>query len=371
MLTNHETMTSVRLVAVGDIMLGDSAICTGYGFASRYPDPIAADVIAGLRPLFDEADVVFGNLECALSELRHAPRDWASTQLRGRPSFAAALRRAGFNVLNVANNHASQHGDDAFEDTLGHLRDAGIDCVGVRGSGEWCSEPVIATASGLRLGFLGYCARPRQYSSRTPPFAEGTPDEMCADIARLRTDVDHVIVSLHWGEEYVTLPSVSEVALAHRLVEAGASALLGHHPHVVRPVERHRGSVIAYSLGNFVSDMIWYAPFRKTLLVSMELSSEVGAATAELLDVTDAYVPSRATQREMLPLSTSVHALDDLTYQRDVARTIGANRAAMYLHAAKNAHRFRFPTQLRLLDVTARNKISAILRHARRNAALG
>jgi poly-gamma-glutamate synthesis protein (capsule biosynthesis protein) len=198
---------AVGIVATGDLMLGDSAICTGYGFASRYPREAGDRAIEGLRSILGEADIVFGNLECTLSDRGHEPRRWSSTQLRGHPSYAVALRAAGFNVLNVANNHASQHGDAAFHDTIELLRAAGILPIGVRGTGDWTARPEQMEVRGRHVGFLGYCLRPRQYSGAVPPFAEGELADIVRDVARLSVDVDHVIVSLHWGEEYVDAPS--------------------------------------------------------------------------------------------------------------------------------------------------------------------
>ena len=75
--------------------------------------------------------------------------------------------------------------------------------------------------------------------------------------------MDVVVVSLHWGEEFVDQPSMQEVELGHAVIDAGATAVLGHHRHVVRPVERYRHGVIAYSLGNLIGDMVWYTAFRR------------------------------------------------------------------------------------------------------------
>jgi len=104
----------VGLAAVGDLMLGDSAVCVGYGFRSRYGDADPTRLFAGVKPLFEGAGLVFGNLETVLSLSGLDPSSLSSAQMRGSPSFARALRHAGFDVVSVANNHANQHGADAY-----------------------------------------------------------------------------------------------------------------------------------------------------------------------------------------------------------------------------------------------------------------
>ena len=75
-------------------------------------------------------------------------------------------------------------------------------------------------------------------------------------------------MSVHWGEEFLDYPSASQVVFAHKLVDAGASLILGHHPHVLQGIERYNGSVIAYSLGNFVFDM-WQSPTRMSMVLKV------------------------------------------------------------------------------------------------------
>jgi gamma-polyglutamate biosynthesis protein CapA len=359
-LKNNSLATrTIRMTAVGDVMLGDSAICTGYGFASRRSDPAGIRALANVGQLL-KGDIVFGNLECVLSERAHNRRQWSSTQLRASPVFAEALRQAGFTIMNVANNHASQHGEAAFGDTVEALRRAGIACCGIRGSGDWTSLPAILQVGGMSFGFLGYCLRPRQYSPAVPPYAEGTPDTICADVGRLGSGVDHVVVSLHWGEEYVDHPSAREVALARRLTAAGASAVLGHHPHVARPVEASNRCVIAYSLGNFVSDMIWYEPLRTPLLLSVDIGERIETVRAEQLYIAENYLPVRIPSGQSVRPVAALTGMDQEEYVRQVERTVAEHRRASWLHALRNAHRFRTPTLAQLLARTLANKLAAV-----------
>ena len=264
---------SIRVAAVGDLQLGDSPTSVGFGFGSRYAGSDLASVLDGIRA----AGALRGRRgvrEPRGPALRAhvATSTLAARQMRGDPRFAPMLRAAGFTVLNVANNHAVQHGVGAFHDSVASLRAAGITPCGVRGAAPWASAPVTLVANGVRVGVLAYCLRPRQYGGAEPPYAEGSPDEIRADVARLRPDVDALLVSLHWGEEFVPVPSVDETEFARSLIDAGATLILGHHPHVARPVERYGAGVIAYSLGNCVGDMVWYEPFRRGLLLEAEIA---------------------------------------------------------------------------------------------------
>lgn len=351
---------SLTVVAVGDLQLGDSPTTVGYGFYSQYHgtdiEPLFADVQAALRP----ADILFANLETTLMAPSAAESGRGALQLRGEPAFAAALRRVGFNVLNVANNHANQHGDESFHATVAALRSAGIACCGVRGTGEWASEP--ARLLNGRAGLLGYCLRPRQYASITPPYAEGTREQICADVRRLRATGAIVIVSLHWGEEFVTEPSHDEVALGHAVIDAGATLILGHHPHVVRHAERYAHGVIAHSLGNFMGDMTWYAPFRRGAILSCRVrpnGTESAVVTATRLR--DDYRPELTGAAPVDPVSSGQLAgLDDAEYARAIAQSWRAQRLAAYRAAIANLRRTPFRIAAQMFAETVRNKFIAL-----------
>jgi gamma-polyglutamate biosynthesis protein CapA len=358
---SDSTKEGVRIAAVGDLMLGDSAICTGFGFASRYSESRFEAAMSAKRMLFADADIVFGNLECSLSQHGHEPRQRTSTNLRGRPGYVEGLTAAGVNVVSVANNHASQHGKRAFAETVAMLRQSGVASCGVRGEYPWSSAPAIMEKNGMRLGFLGYCLRPRQYSPATPPYAEGNAAAIAGDVERLSKAVDHVLVSLHWGEEYVAWPSAEEVLLAEGIIDTGAVAVLGHHPHVPRPVQRYRHGVIAYSLGNFASDMIWYPPLRESILLTFELTNEIERVAVRQLHIDRDLLPAPVEPPHAEAVATRVTGLSEAEYRAEVSRTVRAGRWAGYRYAASNAHRFRSPTFRQLLTTTARNKMAALL----------
>lgn len=193
-----------------------------------------------------DADIVFGNLETVLSERGDLAQKAVTISVP--PERARWLQEAGFSVLNVANNHILDRGLAGLEDTLQVLNNLGIPFVGVSTPGQRAMCTVLER-QGLKVGFLGYCESGTAYQDyELHPLDEG---RILRDLALARTRVDLVVISLHWGTENVYYPSPEQIALAHRLVDAGAALVLGHHPHALQAIEAYNGGLIAYSLGNF------------------------------------------------------------------------------------------------------------------------
>ena len=352
---------SVRLIAVGDLQLGDSATCVGFGFRSRVSKSALAGALAEFRSTVGASDITFGNLETPLSDLALNRTRRRSRQLRGAPDLAEALRSAGFTLLNVANNHSLEHGASAFADSVQRLEAHGIGVCGRRGVDGWASEPSVISANRVRVGTLGYTLR-KTDAGAPAPHAEPSEDQILADVVRLRPTVDALVVSLHWGEEFVRAPSRAEVALAHRVVDAGATLILGHHPHVARPVERYRNSVIAYSLGNFAADMVWHAPLRDGLVLDCEIQvGGVEQVRVYKTRIDDRFVPRLDNERQ-LPVTSAndVPSLADDEYIRQARATVAAQRRDLYRYTARNAWRFDPAVLLELATTTVRGKVSGL-----------
>jgi len=349
---------AIRLVAVGDLQLGDSATCVGFGFRSRVPGRVLGAALGRFTAAMGPVDLAFANLETPLSDIGFDRRRRRARQLRGDPNYAAMLHSAGFTVLNVANNHALEHGPEAFRDSVSRLESLGIAVCGQKGSGGWVARPSTRMVMGVRVGFLGYSLRPGQDETGSRLHAEATSAQILADVARLRSEADCVVVSLHWGEEFAQVPSASEVAVAHAIVDAGAAVILGHHPHVARPVERYRGGIIAYSLGNFAGDMIWYPPLRRGLVLDCRLTAD-GVEDARVYDtfVGRSFLPRR-DDRPLVPVSEQVVGLAEGDYISLARSTVRAQRRALYFYTLRNAWRFDPRVLGELAATTLRGKVS-------------
>lgn len=352
---------AVTLAAVGDLMLGDHPATPGWGFLSRYSENEVLERLARLRTLFNDSEIVFGNLETVLASSTTAGSRWSALQMRGRPEFAKGLARGGFTVLNVANNHAMQHGPQAFMETVRVLERAGIRVCGLRGDRPWSSKPIVIEKQDIRVGFLGFSFRPRQYGAESALYAEGEMGTALADVRRLKNRVDHVVVSLHWGEEFVSLPSKTEAAFARRLLTAGTTLLLGHHPHVRRPVVVTDAGIVAYSLGNFISDMVWEERLREAVLLRCTLeTARVRAISGEVYRIGNDFFPSgKSNPSSLLKAADEVRTLSDVEYASAVARELRKYRSALYRHALRNVWRYPPDVLLGLGAKTCANKLLA------------
>ena len=238
---------SLVLAAVGDVNLGDTPgaamRANGYG----YP-------WASVGPLLRRSDIAVANLECAVS-LRGTPQS-KQYVFRGHPRAVRAMRRrAGIDVVNLANNHVGDYGDRALLDTLRTTRAAGITAVGAGASEAAAYRPQIVERLGLRVAFVGFSViLPFEFRAlgASPGTAWAFPERVTRGIRRARRDADVVVAMFHWGTERAGTENPQQRALAGVALAAGADAVLGAHPHVLQPIRRPPGKVVAYSLGNFV-----------------------------------------------------------------------------------------------------------------------
>lgn len=247
----------VTLVAIGDVMLGRTvAWRIEHGPGSP---------LDGVKDALRAADVTVANLECAMGT-GGTPVKKAYT-FRAPPKAADVLKDAGIDVVSLANNHILDFGPEVFAQTLSLLDAAGIQHAGAGASEAAAHEPAILAVKGNRLAFLSYVRVPAEgkngvgFDTKSWAARGEAPGLAWADDARITADVraakaraDHVVVLLHSGNEESIFVSAAQGATAHAAIDAGASLVLGHHPHVLQAVERYKSGLIAYSLGNFVFD---------------------------------------------------------------------------------------------------------------------
>jgi poly-gamma-glutamate synthesis protein (capsule biosynthesis protein) len=238
----------VTLAAVGDITFGEQVGPTLARLGGRYP-------WTSVAPLLSSADLTIGNLETAVS-LRGAPAAKQYT-FRGAPWMLRPVHSyAGFDVLTLANNHAVDFGRAALLDTVHAVRAAGMEPTGA-GANAWLARrPPIETRGGLRIAFLGYSdVNPPGFPamSAAPGTAQADPAAIAADVHAALRRADVAVCFFHWGVELRALPDSRQKELALACLRAGASVVLGAHPHVFGPIVRpSRHTLVAWTLGNFV-----------------------------------------------------------------------------------------------------------------------
>jgi gamma-polyglutamate biosynthesis protein CapA len=207
-----------------------------------------------VAPVFAAADLAFVNLEAPFSD--KGPYFAGGLIFHSAPEAIAGLELAHIAAVSTANNHSRDCGPHGVEFTLSWLRTHHVEPVGSAETADAAHRGVVLTRNGVRFGFLGYTfdqqnGNWRDIDSR---IALADPAVMCSDVRALRSRCDVVIVSMHNGIEYMPKPNAAQIAFAHAAIDAGAVLVVGHHPHVVQPVERYKRGIIFYSLGNFVFD---------------------------------------------------------------------------------------------------------------------
>lgn len=252
-VTAQNRSPDVSLIAVGDVMLSRAVARKMKAKGLDYP---FRDTSEYLR----SADMVFANLETPITPGRAISDD--ELTFRSDPAVVGELKRAGFTVFSLANNHTPNFGAKGLLDTLTYLNRVGLKFAGAGRNRDVAYAPALIEQKGIRFAFLAFNDTdvvPVSYGA-----TEGRAGTAFMDIPRMKTAVekakrltDIVIVSMHSGTEYQLRPNTRQKIFAHAAIDAGADLIIGHHPHVVQPVEKYKGKYILYSLGNFVFDQMW------------------------------------------------------------------------------------------------------------------
>jgi poly-gamma-glutamate capsule biosynthesis protein CapA/YwtB (metallophosphatase superfamily) len=256
--------TPLALLFAGDIMLDDGP---GRTIAA------GGDPLAPFDAILRAADYRIGNLECPVAA-GGAVLQRKLITFRARPEVLPKLQ-GRFDAVSVANNHSGDYGQVAFVETLSHLQQAGINHVGGGSNLAEAHRPLWIERKGLKVALLAYNEfKPRSFEAGAswPGIAWSEDSHVVADIqAARKAGADIVIPYMHWGWEYEPKPDSRQQALAQKMIDAGASAVIGGHPHVTQGASLYRGKPIIWSLGNFVFDGFESAEPKKGWLARLRL----------------------------------------------------------------------------------------------------
>ncbi len=249
---------TITLTAAGDCLMHNTQIWSGlqadgsYSFPTFFPE---------VKELIEQGDYSSTCLE--------APLAGSAGGYTGYPRFNSPdavvhdFKEAGFDLIVTAHNHTMDRGYQGALRTLDVLQQSGLDTVGTYRNEEERSRFVVKDIRGVKVGYLAY-----SYSTNGIPVPRACPwffnfldrETILSDISALRPQVDVLLVVLHWGVEYNPAPTQEQRFLAREILEAGADAILGSHPHVIQPMEviniDGQDKFVIYSMGNFISHQI-------------------------------------------------------------------------------------------------------------------
>jgi poly-gamma-glutamate synthesis protein (capsule biosynthesis protein) len=265
-------VAQVSFAIAGDV-IPHEAVKNAAGAAGEGVSGWAA-LFSEVADLFQSADFGFVNFETpAAPQHSHGTRAFLFNAPLDLPK---ALKTVGVKIVSFANNHAMDQGWAGFTETREHLRETGLIVAGTSDNAATAFQPVFTEAHGIKVGWLGMtrwlnggrnpddAQQPHvnffPYAGEPGSASGATEEQVLSAVKAARAQCDLLVVSIHWGVEYAVAPRAEDAELAHKIMEAGASVIVGHHPHVLQAVETYRtkadgrDTVIFYSLGNFLSN---------------------------------------------------------------------------------------------------------------------
>lgn len=282
----------------------------------------------GILEVLGGADIAFVNLESPLTEQGEpANKDFVFS---GPKAAARGLVDAGIGIVTLANNHALDYGLSGLRDTWDVLSAAGLPQTGSGENEAAARSPVVLERNGLRIAFLGYVNTPAdsvsgfvvedtKATADRPGVAWLSPQVIAEDVAKAKGQADLVVVAFQAGVEYTETPVALQVESAHAAIDAGASVVFGHHPHVLQGIETYKGGVIIYSLGNLVFDFDFVdymypgLPNALTGMLRVELS-KAGVVACEFVPMVVGEADGRprpVTGAEVAPVLERMRRLSD------------------------------------------------------------
>ncbi len=291
----EEKGTTTPMLFVGDVMLARHVEKFMREKELGYP-------FSKITEQLKRYSAVVGNFEASIPAV-HVPTVSMGFSFSVDEEIAGTLKDYGFTHMTLANNHALDFGVDDLLHTKEVLQGFGL---GVGGSPERISleESVVINADGLTVGVVPVFA-----VFETPDLASAT-----STLASLAETTDLQIIYIHWGDEYELTNTGLQQELAHAFIDAGADAVIGHHPHVVEGVELYNGAPIFYSLGNFIFDQYWNREVQTGLGVAV--SRTPNAFRFEIIPVESTKsVPSFAEGDARTAILLSVAERSDISLQ--------------------------------------------------------
>lgn len=240
-----------RIAAVGDMAFHSNTLVAMCENGPGY-------LFGPLGDVFRDADLAIGNLESVQVEHPFSPLTGRACLIGAREALAE-VAAAGFDVMTFANNHIGDAGSQGVEECLEGLREADLATTGAGLDAERARVPATWMLGELSCRIFAYSYGCGQIAGRGRPGCnEALPGRIRRDLREFSEPGDLLVVCLHMDAEFQATPAPDRIAMCRRLAEDGVHLVLCHHPHVPQGIEVHDGSLIAYSLGNFIFPMVQY-----------------------------------------------------------------------------------------------------------------
>lgn len=234
--TGGSAPVTVKISAAGDFTLGNDDTLDYDTSFNYYYDEVAGYpgyFLENIKSIFEDDDLTIVNFEGTLTDGgERADKEYA---FKGRPEFVQVLTEGSVEACNVANNHAFDYGEEAYQETKQHLTDAGITVFGYDNS-------KVVEVNGIKVGLIGYM---ELYEGL------GCLEKVNTEIEKVREQgAQLIIVTYHWGDEGAYHHYEDQETLGHAAIDAGADLVIGHHSHRIQEMEEYKGKYIFYSLAN-------------------------------------------------------------------------------------------------------------------------
>lgn len=326
----------IRIAAAGDIMLqrrcnrSSRARSKGEenndGYDELFPD---------LGLALSDADIAMANMEFPVFKERQREVEMV---FYGTSRVTNAIKKAGFTLVTGANNHGFDHGRQSPASTARECARAGLPCIGVGENREQAERPYFFEKGGVKIAIIGYSllanANLNKNDDDSPRVNGYRLEPLLEQVREARKKADAVVVTVHWGAEYHTYPNVYQKRQAREIADAGAALILGHHAHVLQPVDvletaDGRKVLVIYSLGNFTTNQgrgSYYSNTRlgnilKADLAVTERGVEVVRWESHPTWVYNAYSTFEGSRVEDIHVEVTTTMIEKLERERDEAES--------------------------------------------------
>ena len=274
----------MKISAVGDIMLGSHPSNPINGMKKTLSQDNVILHKKNLEKLLNRPDIFIGNLEGPISIFKDKNKE---IPFAFNSSFLELIDQAKINLFSLANNHIMQYGYKNFNFTCERLVTNNFFPLGLKVSSKG-TIPFEIKIENNHIIFISLSLRPED-TPFEPCYASKKELKLIKDyISKVGND-HFVILSIHWGNEFVDIPSPNQISLGRELVDIGVNVILGHHSHTVMPIEIYNNSIIVYSLGNFISDM-QYQKVLNSMCLDMEIKdNNLSHYSAQFLKINNSF----------------------------------------------------------------------------------